>query len=66
MAEAPDLTASLRGRSERLRAFIEAAPLERASIYSFVAEQASVLPVGSRVMDLGFTVCATAGDGTGT
>jgi SAM-dependent methyltransferase len=53
MAEAPDLTASLRGRSERLRDFIEAAPLERGSIYGFVAEQASLLPVGSRVIDIG-------------
>lgn len=47
------MTASLRGRSERLRAFIEAAPLERASIYRFVAEQADLLPVGSRVIDIG-------------
>lgn len=53
MAETPDLTTSLRGRSERLREFIEAAPLERASIYSFVAEQASLLPVGSSVIDIG-------------
>jgi SAM-dependent methyltransferase len=53
MAEASDLTASLRGRSEQVRAFIEAAPLERASIYRFVAEQASLLPVGSRVIDVG-------------
>lgn len=53
MAEAPDLTVSLRGRSERLREFIEAAPLERASIYHFVAEQAGLLPVGSRVIDIG-------------
>src|ERR1700724_2367838 len=53
MAEVSDLTASLRGRSERLREFIEAAPLERASIYRFVAEQARLLPDGSRVLDIG-------------
>jgi SAM-dependent methyltransferase len=53
MAEAQDLKASLRGRSERLREFIEVAPLERASIYRFVAEQARLLPVGRRVIDIG-------------
>jgi ubiquinone/menaquinone biosynthesis C-methylase UbiE len=53
MTESPDITASLRGRSERLREFIEAAPLERTSIYRFLAEQASLLPVGSDVIDIG-------------
>jgi SAM-dependent methyltransferase len=53
MAEAQDLNTSLRGRSERLREFVEVAPLERASIYRFVAEQAGLLPVGSRVIDIG-------------
>jgi SAM-dependent methyltransferase len=53
MAEVSDLAASLRGRSERLREFIDAAPLERASIYRFVAEQARLLSVGTRVLDVG-------------
>src|ERR1700693_5596054 len=53
MAEAPDLTALLRGRSNRLREFIEAAPLERKSIYRFVDEQARLLPPGTRVIDIG-------------
>lgn len=53
MAEDLDLTKSLRGRSERLREFVQAAPLERASIYRFVAEQARLLPVGTRVLDIG-------------
>lgn len=44
---------SLRGRSERLRQFIEAAPLERESIYRFVEEQARLLAGGSRVLDVG-------------
>lgn len=44
---------SLRGRSERLREFIEAAPLERAPIYRFVAEQARLLPRGANVLDVG-------------
>ena len=48
-----DLTATLHGRSERLREFVEAAPLERASIYRFVAEQARLLAPGSRVVDIG-------------
>jgi len=53
MPEVSDQTASLRGRSERLRKFLEVPPLERASIYRFVAEQAGLLPVGSRVIDIG-------------
>jgi SAM-dependent methyltransferase len=53
MMESQDLNASLRGRSKRLQEFIEAAPLERLSIYRFLAEQASLLPVGSRVIDIG-------------
>jgi SAM-dependent methyltransferase len=53
MAEVSDLTASLHGRSEQLREFVEAAPLERTSIYCFVAEQARLLPVGARVIDIG-------------
>jgi SAM-dependent methyltransferase len=53
MAEASDLTTSLIGRSEQLREFIEAAPLERTSIYRFVAEQARLLTIGSRVIDIG-------------
>jgi 2-polyprenyl-3-methyl-5-hydroxy-6-metoxy-1,4-benzoquinol methylase len=53
MADASDLTVSLRGRSERLREFVEAAPLERASIYRFVAEQAGLLREGTRVLDIG-------------
>jgi SAM-dependent methyltransferase len=43
----------LRGCSERLRAFVEEAPLERASIFAFVAEQARALPPGARVLDVG-------------
>jgi SAM-dependent methyltransferase len=53
MAEVSDMTTSLEGRSEHLRAFIEAAPLERRSIYRFVAEQADLLRAGSRVLDIG-------------
>jgi SAM-dependent methyltransferase len=53
MAEDPQLMASLRGRSEQLRQFIELAPLERASIYRFLAEQARLLAAGSRVIDIG-------------
>lgn len=49
----PELTVLLRGRSERLREFVEGAPLERASIYAFVAEQASLLASGARVLDVG-------------
>jgi SAM-dependent methyltransferase len=45
--------ASLQGRSERLRGFVEGAPLERESIYRFVAEQARALRPGSRVLDIG-------------
>jgi SAM-dependent methyltransferase len=48
-----DLTASLAGRSEQLREFVEAAPLERTSIYRFVAEQARLLALGARVIDIG-------------
>lgn len=53
MPEVSHPTASLRGRSERLREFIEAAPLERASIYRFVAEQAHLLPPSTDVLDVG-------------
>jgi SAM-dependent methyltransferase len=53
MGEVLQPTASLQGRSERLRRFVEAAPLERESIYRFVAEQARLLGVGSRVLDVG-------------
>lgn len=53
MGEVSHPTASLRGRSKRLREFIEAAPLERESIYYFVAEQARRLATGSRVLDVG-------------
>lgn len=45
--------ALLRGRSEQLRTFVEEAPLERASIVAFVAEQARRLSVGARVLDVG-------------
>jgi SAM-dependent methyltransferase len=53
MAETSQLTTLLQGRSERLRGFVEAAPLERTSIYRFVAEQARLLPPGARVIDIG-------------
>ena len=53
MTELSDPTASLRGRSERLRDFVAVAPLERASIYRFVAAQARLLPTGARVLDIG-------------
>jgi SAM-dependent methyltransferase len=53
MREVLESTASLRGRSERLRQFVEEAPLERESIYRFVVEQARLLDVGSRVLDVG-------------
>lgn len=45
--------ALLRGRSERLRTFIAEAPLERTSIFAFVAEQARALAPGARVIDVG-------------
>jgi SAM-dependent methyltransferase len=45
--------ASFQGRSERLKAFIEGAPLERESILRFVAEQARLIATGSRVLDVG-------------
>ncbi len=48
-----DQTASLRGRSERLKEFVGTAPLERASIYRFIAEQAHLLAPGIRVLDIG-------------
>ncbi len=53
MGEVPKPSASLQGRSERLRQFVEGAPLERESIYRFVAEQAQVIAPGSRVLDVG-------------
>jgi SAM-dependent methyltransferase len=43
----------LRGRSERLRAFIGEAPLERASIFEFVANEARALAPGAEVLDVG-------------
>jgi SAM-dependent methyltransferase len=43
----------LRGRSEKLRSFVEEAPLERSSIVEFVAAQARTLAPGSRVLDVG-------------
>lgn len=53
MGEASQPTASLQGRSERLREFIEGAPLERESIYRFVAERAAEMRPESRVLDVG-------------
>jgi SAM-dependent methyltransferase len=53
MGQVSQPTASLQGRSERLREFIEAAPLERESIYRFVAEQAQSIKPHSRVLDIG-------------
>jgi len=53
MADFFDLAASFKGRSNQLREFVEAAPLERASIYRFLAEQAVLLPRGSTVLDVG-------------
>ena len=44
---------ALRRGSEKLRAFVEEAPLERASIVAFVAEQARTLAAGARVLDVG-------------
>jgi SAM-dependent methyltransferase len=46
-------TDPLRGCSERLRTFVEQAPLERRSIFEFVAYQARALPAGVRVIDIG-------------
>lgn len=53
MTDQPAATTPLHGRSERLREFIEAAPLERESICSFMEEQAHTLPSGCRVLDVG-------------
>jgi SAM-dependent methyltransferase len=53
MGEVSEPTASLEGRSERLRAFIAGAPLERTSIFRFVEEQARLIPPNSRVLDIG-------------
>ncbi len=53
MGQVSQSTASLQGRSERLREFIETAPLERESIYRFVAEQARAIKRQSRVLDIG-------------
>jgi SAM-dependent methyltransferase len=47
------MPSALRGRSDRLRAFVEEAPLERASILEFVASQARTLAPGARVLDVG-------------
>jgi SAM-dependent methyltransferase len=43
----------LRGCSERLRSFVAEAPLERASIFEFVAQQARMLAPDARVIDIG-------------
>jgi SAM-dependent methyltransferase len=43
----------LRGCSERLRRFVQEMPLERMSIFEFVARQARALPPGARVIDIG-------------
>jgi len=53
MGEVSQPTASLRGRSERLREFIDGAPLEREPIYRFVTEQARAMSPQSRVLDIG-------------
>jgi SAM-dependent methyltransferase len=53
MGQVSQPTASLQGRSEQLREFIEAAPLERESIYRFVAGQARAMKPRSRVLDVG-------------
>jgi SAM-dependent methyltransferase len=53
MGEVSQPITSLQGRSERLREFIEDAPLERESIYRFVAEQARSIRPKSRVLDVG-------------
>jgi SAM-dependent methyltransferase len=50
---APSTEALLRGRSERLRSFVLETPLERASIFEFVALQARGLALGARVIDIG-------------
>jgi SAM-dependent methyltransferase len=49
----PALPDSLRGASEKLRAFVEEAPLERSSIVEFVATQARTLSPGARVLGVG-------------
>jgi SAM-dependent methyltransferase len=49
----PALPDVLRGRSEKLRAFVQEAPLERSSIVEFVAAQARMLESGARVLDVG-------------
>jgi SAM-dependent methyltransferase len=43
----------LRGRSERLRRFVQEAPLERTSIFEFVLSQSRALAPGARVLDVG-------------
>jgi SAM-dependent methyltransferase len=53
MGQVSQPTASLQGRSERLREFIEGAPLERESIYRFLVEQARAMQPESRVLDIG-------------
>jgi SAM-dependent methyltransferase len=53
VGEVSSPTTSLQGRSERLRRFVEEAPLERESIYRFVAEQAAAMRPESRVLDIG-------------
>jgi SAM-dependent methyltransferase len=53
MIEVFDLELAMHGRSERLKKFLQAAPLERTSIYRFVEEQARMLAPGARVLDVG-------------
>jgi SAM-dependent methyltransferase len=49
----PSTESLLRGCSERLRQFVEEAPLERSSIFEFVYRQARLLTPGARVIDIG-------------
>jgi SAM-dependent methyltransferase len=53
MEPTEELATALRGRSKRLQEFVADQPLERASIYMFVAEQAELLASDSRVIDIG-------------
>lgn len=49
----PSTESLLRGCSERLRRFVDEAPLERSSIFEFVSRQARLLTPGARVIDIG-------------
>jgi SAM-dependent methyltransferase len=53
MIEAFNFELAMQGRSERLKEFLQAAPLERTSIYRFVEEQARTLAPGAHVLDVG-------------